>query len=165
MGQATLGRRMESTNAQGMGFHSTTGRGVWYRRDPRSSPLGISALVVSIAASSGFIAGVARPIANGTLASVLDSGPHNAEILIAVLGSGIAILLGLFSLALEQAVLPALLAFFVLLVVENSLFPMMPIWTLMLGRWGLGLVYGCGLTAAFVLVMIRITKKLTHRTE
>jgi len=84
----------------------------WCRRDPRSSPIGISALVLSIVACLAYIAGVARPIANGTLATVLDSGPHNTEILIAVLGSGIAILLSLLSLALEQALLPALLALF-----------------------------------------------------
>jgi hypothetical protein len=144
---------------------SKSNLGLWYRRDPRSSPLGISALALSIVASSWYIAGVSRPIANGTLGVVLDSAAHNAEILIAVLGSGIAILLSLLSLALEQALLPALLALFVLLIVENSLFPMMPIWTLMLARWGLGLVYGLALITASVLLILRIIKKLTAKPK
>src|SRR5438128_481827 len=109
----------------------------WYRRDPRSSPIGIGALLLSIVGSCTYIAGVALPIANDTIVAVLDSRTHNAEIMITILGSGVAILLSLVSLALERAPLPALLALFLLVVVENALFVMMSIWTLMLARWGL----------------------------
>ena len=150
---------MPSNPEQETGIQHTTGMGfqpdigVWCKRDPRSSPLGLSALVLSIAGSTGYIAGVARPLGNSTLDVVLDSGLHNAEILTAIVGSGMAILLSLFSLALEKALLPALFALFLLLIVENSLFP---IWTLMLGRWGLGLVYGLALIVAFVLLMTRL---------
>ena len=79
--------------------------------------------------------------------------------MITILGSGVAILLSLVSLALERAPLPALLALFLLVVVENALFVMMSIWTLMLARWGLGLLYGVALAAAFVLVVVRIARK------
>jgi hypothetical protein len=40
--------------------------------------------------------------------------------------------------------------------VENLFFPMMPIWTFMLARWGFGIVYGLGLIVALVLVFVRL---------
>jgi hypothetical protein len=137
-------------------YHSTT----WYRRDPRFSPIGIIALVLSIVASYGYEVNVARPIANGTIAAILDASSHNAAVLFGIVASGVAVLLALFSLSLEHAPAPTGLAL-VLLIVENFLFPMMPIWTLMVSRWGLGVLYGAAWILALVLLFRRMGRTLS----
>jgi len=134
--------------------------GVWYRRNPRSSPIGLMALLLSIVGSSTYIAGVALPIANGTIVATLDSRTHNTEVMTTIFVSGTAVLLSVISLAWERAPLPSLVSLCLLLAVENVLFPMMPIWTLMLAPWELGLLYVLALVTALVLLAIRLAKKL-----
>ncbi len=132
----------------------------WYRRDPRSSPIGLVALAIGILGCGAYVAGVALPIARGTIAGILDSSAHNAEVMIAIVASGVAVLLSILSLALERAPLPSLLCLFLLVAIENVLFPMMPIWTLMVAPWELGLLYALAFLAALVLVIIRLAKKM-----
>lgn len=131
----------------------------WYRRDPRSSPVGLLALVLGVIGSSTYLAGVALPIANGTIVSLLDSRTHNWEIMTTILASGAAILLSTISLALERAPLPSLLCLCLLVAIENVLFPMMPIWTLMLAPWELGLLYAIAFATAAMLAIIRLARK------
>jgi hypothetical protein len=137
----------------------------WYRRDPRSSPIGVGALLLSVVGSSTYIAGVALPIVRGTIAAVLDDRTHNADVMISIISSGVSILLSLLSLAFERAPAPALLALLLLVVVENVLFIMMPIWTWMVAQWGLGLLYSIALAAAFVLALRRVVRKLSFKTR
>ena len=137
----------------------------WYRRDPRSSPIGIGALVLSVVGSTTYIAGVAIPIARGTIVVVLDNASHNAEVMISIISSGASILLSLLSLAFERAPAPALLALLLLVVVENALFIMMPIWTWMVAQWGLGLLYSIALAGAFILALMRGVRKLSCKTD
>jgi hypothetical protein len=134
----------------------------WYGLNLRFSPIGLTALLLSLVGSSAYVAGVALPIAKGTIVAVLDSRTHNTEIMITILASGMAILLSLVSFGLESAPLPSLIAFCLLIVVENVLFPMMPIWTLMLAPWELSLLYGFAFAAAVVLIAVRLARKLAH---
>jgi hypothetical protein len=139
-----------------MEIRSSVGRFV---RDPRSSPIGIGAFLLSLAGSYAYFVSVARPVANGTIANLLDNPAHNAEIMVTILASGAAILLSVLSLALERAALPSLLSLLLLVAVEKELFPMMPIWTIMVARWGLGLLYAAGLIVAFFLLVRRLVRR------
>jgi hypothetical protein len=78
-----------------------------------------------------------------------------------IVASGVAVLLALFSLSLEHAPAPAVLALVLLMIVENFLFPMMPIWTLMVSRWGLGVLYGAAWILALVLLFRRMGRTLS----
>jgi hypothetical protein len=132
-------------------------------RDPRSSPIGIGAFLLSVAGSYAYFVGVARPVANGTIANLLDDPTHNAEIMVTIFASGVSILLSVLSLALERAALPGLLSLLLLIAVEKELLIMMPVWTVMVARWGLGLLYGVGLIVVFVLLLRRMVTRWNFR--
>lgn len=93
-------------------------------------PIGLAALVVSVICSSLYTAILIDPtLQRGFKPFRLSE--VNSLLLTVILGSGTALLLVLFSLALERWHWPALIAGVLLLATETIVFPMMPIWTAM----------------------------------
>lgn len=125
----------------------------WYRRNPRRSPIGLLALVLGIVSAAGFVRLVIPQVLSSRLLENSDR-----LVLWAIVGSGVAILLSLVSLAIEPATVPAALALLILIVAENLLFPMVLFWTpMLLGNWSWLLPIGWVLAflAAFSLALFR----------
>jgi hypothetical protein len=80
----------------------------------------------------------------------------DARAFILVGGSGLTWLLALLSFGAERRIWPAVTAFAILAITQNSLFPMMPIWTLMLlggwSGWAVLAYIALGLTALVLIV-------------
>ncbi len=133
-------------------------RQAWYRRDPRSSPIGLVALVLSIVSAGAFLRMVVRQLFSSRLLETPDRVSY-----FAIVGSGFALLACILSLAIEAAKLPALVGLLILMVGENLMFPMVVFWTpMLLGNWSwlLGIGWGLGLLIALGLLVFRVARVL-----
>src|SRR5258708_2042332 len=79
-----------------------------------------------------------------------------------ILGSGLTLMLALISIGAERRVWPGIAAICVLLVTENLVFPIMPVWTLML-LFGQSTWAGATYRAAFVLASALVARPLSKR--
>ncbi len=133
----------------------------WYRRDPRSSPIGLVGLVLSIVSAAAFL----RMVVPQLLSSRLLDTPDRIAVW-AMAGSGIATLMCVLSLAIEPATLPACVGLAVMLAAENLLFPMVLFWTpMLLGNWSWLLAVGwvLGFLVALTLATFRVFNRLFAR--
>ncbi len=130
-------------------------RSCW--RNVPISPLGLAALALSIISASAYLLVDVVPLGRNRLEELL-SPQSDVGMMIAIAGSGIALLLALFSLAIEKRRLPAVAALSILAAVETLMLPLMPFWTIMLARWGMGLLYAVSLLTALILDFGRLLR-------
>jgi hypothetical protein len=123
----------------------------------RKAPFGLISLLTACVAGGFYAAVVLLPL--------LSSGrqwTHLADddqIFWIIIGSGAAMLVALLSLGMERRIWRAVAALSVLLVTENLVFPMMPIWTPMLlaGRSGwMAFLYVLSMVIALGLIARRM---------
>lgn len=120
----------------------------------RENPLGLASLVLAPVCGAMYVKWIGIPAFSSAGQELSDS---RAFILVG--GSSLVWLLALFSFGAERRIWPAVTAFAILAVTQNLIFPMMPIWTLMLlGGWSgwAVLAYIALGIAALVLIVRRV---------
>jgi len=142
----------------------------FYVRQPRinanlmqRAPFGFISLLSACVAGGFYAAVVLLPLlSRGRQTTRLVNDGQGYWIII---GSGLALLVALLSLGMERRMWPAAAALGVLLVTENLVFPMMPIWTPMLlaGRSGwLAFLYVLSMVIALGLIVRRMFGSVGH---
>ena len=120
----------------------------------RENPLGLGSLALAPVCGTIYLKLIEFP---ALFSTATELSYANAWILVG--GSGLAWLLALFSFGAERRIWPGVTAFAILAVAQNLLFPMMPIWTLMLlggwSGWAVLAYIALGITA-LVLIVRRI---------
>jgi len=121
----------------------------------RENPFGLASVALALVSGAMYVNSIGIPALFSTGEQLSDS---RAFILIG--GSGLAWLVALFSFGAERRIWPAVTAFAILAVTQNFMFPMMPIWTLMLlggwSGWAVLAYIGLGITT-LVLIVRRIS--------
>lgn len=130
---------------------------VYLRTLARESPVGVVALVMAVVCGSLFLA-----------LSEMPSLAYHREFVgdrtgwVIVPGSGIALVLVLYSLALERRLGPAWAAGLFLLVVENLALILMPVWTAMVFAGKSSWLMASYLLALFI-ALILLARRLVAR--